>query len=1114
MSETANGVTSLVVVGSSAGGKEALSTLVSTLPKGFRPPIMIAQHLDPTRESHLADILSRRTEAPVRTVAEHEPLQPSTIYVVPANRHVNISDHAIDLQTDGSSRPRPSVDLLLATASEVFGERLFAVILSGSGSDGSVGARAVKQAGGTVVVQNPLTAGYPGMPQSLTPSTIDIIADVENIGQILHDLSTGLDAPTTGDEQREIALFLDDLRQKHGIDFRSYKAPTIRRWLQRRFVATNSQGLEGYRSYLREQPDEHQILVGSFLIKVTEFFRDAETFAYIQNDILPKLIARAQDRGSELRIWSAGCATGEEAYSLAIAVSEAIGDNFAAEKVRIFATDLDANAIAFARRGAYSELSLDEMPQELINKYFVRTDDGYQVSKRIRSLVVFGRHDLGQKAPFPQIDLVVCRNVLIYFTTELLRRTLQTFAFSLRDEGYLVLGKAETVSPLPDFFTTDNKQLRVFRRQGDRFLMPPVQPYAYDRPNPTRVGADPIRRAHSVADTSAIHRDGRSSTSDGAGYLLRLPIGVLVVNRQYDIQTINTAARRLLKIPGVAVGEDLLHLARDLPYEAVRAAIDAAIRERRSVVVEEFAVPDLVDDLDRYLQLECCHFSDDGDPALEGALVTIRDTTTEARHRLDLETRLSDVSEELEATRRQTADEKAQHEQVVWRIMERNEQLLVANQAMTIANEELHTANDDFLIIAEEAQAATEEVETLNEELQATNEELETLNEEFQATIEELNTTNDDLHARSQELQELAAVAEQGKRWLEVVLSRLSDGVLIVDRQAKSLLANDAYLQMFGGTPDNPISFQACDENGRALSEDQTPQRRAAQGEAFEVLFSVTRDDHARGWYEARARPMVNSSGALDASVIVVRDVTENSVHKLHDDVLAVTSHELQTPITSITAYLQLLNRAFKDQSPDEKPRVYSERALQQIRQMSRIVNDLLDVSRIRTGKLSLVFKHAELEPIVAHAMDVAQTYSDSHVLEYSANAEDACNVDAERIQQVLSNLIRNALIHTPRGGSVKVTLDRNDKYAQIVVRDQGDGIASADLPYIFSRFYQGRQLRPHADDGLGLGLYMCHQIIVAHGGTIAVESVEGDGAAFTIRLPLHSKTDEESDED
>src|SRR5215216_3330632 len=447
----------LVVIGASAGGVEALSTLVATLPADFAAPIVIAQHLDPRRLSHLGEILQRRSPLPVRTVQDHEPLENGVVYAVPANRDIEVTDHSVAVRAaDGG--PQPSVDRLLRTAAAVFGERLIAVILTGTGSDGAAGARAVKEAGGTVVIQNPQTASYPAMPLSLAPTTVDLVAELEAIGPLLQELAATERRPVAPADERSLRRLLEGLRDRSGIDFTAYKPATIQRRLQRRMAATGAETVAAYVRLLQRDPEEYQRLVASFLIKVTEFFRDPELYEYLRERALPGLIEDTRRRSGELRVWSAGCATGEEAYSLAILLCEMLGDEVERLGVRIFATDLDPGAVTFARRGIYPAQALADLPPELVERYFSRSDGEYEVTKRVRSLLIFGQHDLGQRAPFPRLDLALCRNVLIYFTTELQRRALQLFAFSLRDGAYLVLGKAESTSPGDEHLVLDQSR--------------------------------------------------------------------------------------------------------------------------------------------------------------------------------------------------------------------------------------------------------------------------------------------------------------------------------------------------------------------------------------------------------------------------------------------------------------------------------------------------------------------------------------------------------------------------------------------------------------------------------------------------------------------------------
>ena len=1155
----------LVVVGSSAGGIEALSKLAATLPTPFPAPIVIAQHLDPKRPSHLGEILERHTSLPVVIVQDRESLQPSTIYVVPANRHIEVNDHQVTLLSDGGGRPVPSIDLLLSTAAKAYGERLVAVILTGTGSDGTSGARAVKQAGGTVVIQDPATAAYPGMPQSLAPQVVDVVADIEHIGPILYDILTGAGLPEKEqDAEREIRRFLDQMRERLGLDFRSYKPATIRRRLQRRIVATKSSDLAGYIDYLESHPEEYQRLASSLLIKVTEFMRDQQLFNALRDHVLPDIVAYSRQHERDLRIWSAGCATGEEAYSLAILMCEALGEELPNFNIKIFATDLDADAIEFARRGRYPVDALGKLPDDILDRYFIRVDGSYEAKKQVRSMIVFGEHDLVQRAPFPRIDLVVCRNVLIYFTRELQQHALELFAFALRDGGYLALGKTETVSPGAQYFTPQQGDQKIYRRRGEHRPLSPLHLAGYAA-TPLPIPRAAQRRQRGMAqELLRAQQEVLHARSLKDNILEQVLVGVVVVDRRYDIQEINSAARRLLSIHTQGVGEDLVHLAQHVPQRKLRAAIDQAIKESTIVTLKEVSVPHTVTGEPTYLDISCYPQpnTENQDVPNGRALVLVTDVTesTLARHALEQahakqveqDAELARVVADLQATNAaltarndELTQAKSQAEGMVARHTERMEHLSEANRDLLAANEELFRANaelraqqEDFLTANEETQAAVEEVETLNEEMQASNEELETLNEELQATIEELNTSNSDLAARSEELQSLAAslgaekaYSEREKAQLAAILTGMGDAVLVVTPEGKPLLMNEAYRQLFGGKDDDGVStamdvgVALIDDKGTPLPAGATPQARVARGETFNMTFSFT---DARGnphWCEAVGKPVRgNGEEASQLGVAVIRDITERSLRILQEEFMALAGHELRTPLTSLTGYLGLLTRSLKGQPDSERPQHAASMALAQAKRLNSLIADLVDVSRLQSDKFRLQFAPVELGALVAQAVEIGQELAKGQTIVLTCdNDKDKDNNDrpimvkgdAERLQQVMLNLLTNALSHAASSKRIDVRVRRVGGIAEIAVQDYGPGIEAEHLSRLFSRFFQVSQNAQSQgqEQGLGLGLFISQQIVTGHNGEIAVASTPGEGATFTVRLPLLEQEPENEQE-
>ncbi len=738
----------LVVIGSSAGGIEALIALLSALPADFSVPVVVAQHLDRHRSSGLGPILESNTNLKMIMVEESCLLEPGKLYVVPSNRNVAINDGQVVLRGEapGGSRSMPSVNLLFSSAAEVYGDRLIAVILTGSGSDGAAGVLDVKHKGGTVIVQNPLSARYPSMPLAIPPSVIDFELDVELMGPLLSDLVQGLNVnPPENNVEDTLRAILDLVSHQTNTDFKQYKTNTIMRRIIRRMAVVGQRTMPDYLAYLEAHSEEVGDLVEAFLINVTQFLRDEEAFNYLKNEILPVLISRARERDRVLRFWSAGCATGEEPYSLAMLLLEQLGPELPQWSIKIFATDLDEAAINFARRGYYTENHFRDFPPEFRDRYFEHVDQNYRITKALRQIVIFGLQDLSRSAPFPRIDLVLCRNVLIYFTPELQDYVINQFAFSLYPGGVLMLGKAESIHPSQVKFEQISKPWKVYRcssvyghlarqpsnrRRLNAALTEPESAALAANRNASQL---PARAGDENLLATEINQLRRFNE-----LLLRfVPVGVLVIDRAYHLWTANTAARRLLGLHNTAKELDFLHSVRGIPYAEVRRAIDSVFRERSTHNLPE-------------VELDASMGGSGKVIALSASLLQLDAVTPDL-----IAISVHDVTEQV-TIRRQLEAAQAEQNLLMQELSGANNRLNDMNKELLDSNEELQVANEELVLTHEELQATIEEFETTNEEMQATNEELETNNEELQATNEEIQITNDELKARTVELQELA----------------------------------------------------------------------------------------------------------------------------------------------------------------------------------------------------------------------------------------------------------------------------------------------------------------------------------------------------------------------
>ncbi|GAC1470848.1 MAG: hypothetical protein PVS3B1_13830 [Ktedonobacteraceae bacterium] len=917
----------LVVIGSSAGGVEALSILVSTLPIDFPAPLVLAQHLDPNRPSSLDIILQKRTSLPVEVVKSNTKLENGKIYVVPSNRHVSIRDNTVELSEDHMKRPRPSVDTLFSSAAEAHGDRLIAVILTGSGSDGAIGAVDVKNAGGTVIVQDPQTARYPSMPLALPPTVIDFEVDIEHLGSLLYDLLTGVNIPQTEERTEDVLrAILEQVSRQSSIDFRPYKTSTILRRVGRRMAVTHHHTMRDYAEYLKMYPEEVGELVKAFLINVTQFFRDPDAFGYLKNEILSILIAQARQRDHVLRFWTAGCATGEEPYSLAMLITDLLGAELPEWSVKIFATDLDEAAITFARRGLYSENLLKGVSHDYRDRFFERIDHGYRISKTLRQMVIFGQQDLSHSAPFPRIDLVLCRNVLIYFTPELQDYVLNQFAFSLSPNGYLFLGKAETVRPMQSFYEMVSKHWKVYHCVGNalpstrrqvlsELRTPGAEGNAMNRSN------RPGGKQHSEQETQSPPFELAQLRRFNELLLRFLPIGVVIIDRSYHVLTANSVARRLLGLRDVAIEQDFLHTVRGVPYHETRSAIDSVFRERTSVTLSEVELETTSGGNGRFISMSVSLMQlEPGVPDLAVISVT-------------------DVNEQVQA-RRQLETVQVKQTQLMQELGTANKRLGDMNKELMDANEELQVANEELVLTHEELQASIEEFETTNEELQATNEELETNNEELQATNEELETTNEELRARTSELQEMTAILENERTRLSEMVELAPFYILVL--RGPSLIVeayNPRYATFLKGRevlghpleevinqPWEPAVELTLLRLAREVYRQETP-RTTSLMPALEYDDQSTPEKQKNVYFSYTIVPSHNASGRVNGVIIYATDETEQQARKGREEfeqlkaiftnvqtaVLALYDAQTRALMFGSSRYLELVATAQSD---------------------------------------------------------------------------------------------------------------------------------------------------------------------------------------------------------
>ncbi len=722
-----SGAFPIVGVGASAGGLEAFTQLLSDLPADSGMAFVLVQHLDPKRDSLLKEILGRSTRMPVLEVADAMRAEADRVYVIPSNADIRLVNGSfrVERRTRRTARER-AIDHFFFSLADGYGPRAIGIVLSGSMSDGALGLRAIKAEGGVTFAQDEETARFHDMPRAaIAAGAVDFVGSPRAIAGELARMATHpyvrpRTAPTEppASSDSDYARILAILRNATHVDFSGYRQSTVRRRIARRMALRKEESLAAYADLLRRDPAESFALHEDILITVTAFFRDPEVFESLQGEVFPALL-RGRPREAAVRIWVPGCSTGEEVYSLAIALFETVEDSDSRPSVHIFATDISETAIDKARAGLYLENAVADVSPGRLKRFFVRVDKGWQVSRTIRDACVFARHNLATDPPFSNLDLVSCRNLLIYMESALQKRVIPLLHYGLRPSGYLLLGNAETISGFGDLFVPVDRNRRIFTR----------------RPGPPRPLVD-FARATPLPEPAAARRPPDGPPVDLQKEADRLvlgrygPAGVVVDDAGNVVQFRGRTGAYLEAPPGVA-SLNVMKMAREGLLADLRSGLLKARRSGKAIRREKVRVRR--DGHTQTVDLEVVPLTGDG-PDSRHYLVLFEETPPSAR-------RTAPPSRPAPASR----DGRATIAQLEQELAETREHLQAIVETTEAANEELKSANEEILSSNEELQSTNEELETAKEELQSTNEELTTVNEEMQNRNAELIRLNDDL---------------------------------------------------------------------------------------------------------------------------------------------------------------------------------------------------------------------------------------------------------------------------------------------------------------------------------------------------------------------------------
>ena len=1054
----------VVAIGASAGGLEAFRILLGALPAKSGMAFILVLHLDPDHASMIVELLSPHVAMTVVEASDAMPLEPDRVYVIPPGFYIELRDGALHLAPP-PARPtvRMPLNYLLRSLAAEIGERAVCIILSGTATDGSIGATAIKESGGLVIAQDPDEAGYDGMPRSaIATGVVDLVLPLAMMPDALAKYG-GHRYPGAKDDAAlsvngSFARIIDLLRERTSHDFALYKEATLGRRIERRMALSGIEDANRYLERLTRDSAELQRLGDDLLINVTRFFRGAKAFELLAQKVIPQIV-RAHPPNQPIRVWVAGCSTGEEAYSITMLFLEEVAEAKRNLKLQVFATDVDADAIAVAREGLYpSTIEADLAPARL-SRFFIKEDQGYRVSRELRAPIVFSVHDLMADAPFSRLDLISCRNLLIYLRPEAQEKVIAVFHYALRGGGVLFLGGAETVGIASDRFEPISKTQRIFRHVG--------------RSRPGEVAAPLSRGDGARPPWSRPSRPGarpHTSISELAQRLLIetfAPASVLASQRHEGLYY-SGPVDLYLKMPSGEANLDLMNSAREGLRPAIREAIEKATQRQEPV-----AVAGRVKRIDQSVavKVRARPLTSNGQ---ELVLLSFVDEPKETP-KVDAEAgpaesgRIVRLEEELDATRKD---------------------LEGALRDREIAEEEIRAINEDAVSVNEEFQTTNEELETSHEELQSLNEELTALNSQLQETLEQNRATTDDM---------------------ENILNSSDTATIFLDEHLNIRFFTPAAKALFSvittdvGRPLADLAHHFGDQNlfddARAVLSDLVP---------------VTREIEAENaaWYNCRILPYRTKENRIEGVVITFADI---SARKHAEDVanaaklsaenanlgksrfLAAASHDLRQPLQTLSLLQGLLAKKVKD-ADSLQLLARSDAALAG---MAGMLNTLLDINQLEAGVVRPKVVDFPINDLLEHLKTEFAYHAQAKGLRWRVlPCRLAIRSDPRLLDQMLRNLLSNALKYTERG-TLLLGCRRHGGKLWIEVWDTGPGIPGGQLRSIFQEFHQIDNRARELSRGLGLGLAIVQRLGDLLGHAVDVRSREGRGSVFSIETPL-----------
>jgi len=1091
----------IVGIGASTGGLSAFKKFLKVLPEKSGMAYVIVQHLDPDFESILPSLLAKVTKIPVNTIEDDIHLAPDNIYVIPSNKTLTTFDGVLKLTPRENVATNALIDVFFTSLAEVHQSLAVGVVLTGTGTDGTIGLKAIKKYGGITFAQNVDSAYAEGMPGSaVDANVVDFILPVEEIPQKLIDVfkqQSDRITEISGIKEQEVSGKILLLLQKHfNIDFTHYKQKTIQRRIARRIAVTNEKNIEDYHTLVSNDNEELDALHKDLLIPVTSFFRDPTSYTVLKDEILP-LIFKGKTPDDIIRIWSAGCSTGQEAYSLAMLVYEYIKANREERQVQVFATDVSQSAIIFARKAVYTAAEISMLSDVRRKNFFIRkSEDHYQIIKPLRDMCIFAEHNFLKDPPFSNIDLLSCRNVLIYMEPYLQKKALTAFHYALNLNGFLLQGKSETTANAPELFSPYNAFEKIYKTN-------PVQKNIIDYTNESKVTINDDLKSNKLLNSRTDFRKVAETL------LLKdyTPANV-IINDQMEIVYIHGDISPFLQPSQGKATFNLLKMAREgLAFE-LRSTLHKVKTSNKAVIKEGIPMMDKGKLL--YATIEIVPLENVIDPYY---LVILKQTVTNKLNTYAGE-------DELQA----------------------NQEYLIRIEQL---EKELAHTREDMRSITEDQETVSEELQSANEEMLSSNEELQSLNEELESSKEELINSNEELRILIEQLQHKNKLIDAINQYTETILSTIREPLIVIDSEFIIKTSNNAFYEKFNILDTNIVGQGLFDIRNNVfkiaklkIALEKFVNQRIPSLDNLEVdlklssniiaalqlnatkIISPNSDEHLIlltfldiSEQRSNEKQFKKFSNELESKV-AERNRSLELINKQLEQYAHTVNHEFQEPLRKLITFSKIIRRMHEEKNFDKELEYIAKVELAASR-MSTLINDmhnyasvkhheklfqktdlnqiikdtLIDFDLLINEKQAKIIIKNKLPEIIAVPFQMNQLFYDliSNALKFTVNGVDPI------IRISSSSLGKDSLLKYPM-------LNPKNTYYQIDIADNGIGFNQKYATQIFTIFQRLNSASEYP--GTGIGLALCKKIVDDYHGHIFAESEENKGTVFHVILP------------